>query len=587
MEKYIKIGIATGARISMETNLYLSRRDFIKTAGVIAGSMALAACSPNEAPKKSATEYAPQLVDISGIHPDGNVFLNKEFFGRVVDIREFEKEEIEPYTESMVKAAREMGWNDTNIKLEYTGIVFVDQTGLEVPVIIAYATPIQANGSGSKQAFMYTAFSEEDLAFVPVNQTNEQARGRFFPIFPFQNDDSNILNLGLGKIVDLEKIQLTVPMFTVEYNGDGTQNITAREPYSQTPFTIKNLDIAPEGLKKVIAELVPVDENYKELLKKFDGTGFTLSPNGEIKIKNANTEDDKVIAGIKIKPDGSATIEYQGKNKDYIGKVYDIDAENFIKNFKIEDECIVFTDNDDVTWTYDKSKDVMFQEITRDMEHPEEFPIIDLGWALTSPEFFKKIKDFDSKNRLSKKNGEEKPLEPGDLIIDYGSRVAKNSGLTYAFDLSDNASVKYSHKDNVPFQIVAIYNFKTSEGLEGNLIVERVTDLSDESKFRLVIEPSRKSFEDLPKQLLAMSGQIGYANGTFPCGYLILSDKGLDFYANNTDLSQPDAFKTMYKKHEKLFREGHNVYEALNKNGHFDNTNGFSVVIAGGRKVYY
>lgn len=62
-EKYHSLGV-TSSEITPK-QVYLSRRDFIKAAGVVAGSVALAACAPSLIPQADQTPLAPANPAIS------------------------------------------------------------------------------------------------------------------------------------------------------------------------------------------------------------------------------------------------------------------------------------------------------------------------------------------------------------------------------------------------------------------------------------------------------------------------------------------------------------------------------------------
>ncbi|MFZ3301755.1 MAG: twin-arginine translocation signal domain-containing protein [Microgenomates group bacterium] len=571
------IGKATAANLTLKINMEITRRDFLKAAGVIAGSTALAACSPQQNSNESPTAFIPERVDISKIHPDSNVFLNKELFGRIKEIREFTKDEIDPYAEAMKKAALEMGWNNDNVKVEYTGIAFQDQTGLEVPTIIAYITPIIDGVKGNKQPFMYTAFDEQNLSFVPVNQTNNDARGRFFPIFPFQQEGSDTINFGLGKLVDFENIQLTVPMFTIKNNSDGTQNITAYEPYSQEAFTVKDIKLAPEGLKKVIAELVPVSEEFKNLLDKFKGTKYSLEPDGSVKYKK---EDDTVetVEGIKINADGSATVSYKSEMMADYAEQYILSNSTFISALTLNDNGFSLKDEDGVAWIFDAESLKLIPEVTK------KFDLLKPSITIPLDNVFDgkldiTVANLESKGRSTRPTDEEIPFLKGELIM-------KTHGTISVLELNtehnaDNGNGTKRKPKEMPIQVLAVYKFDDkNRKIAGDIVVERWTT-SEGLRYRYVILPANSSNANFMN-----SGALyGYnTNKYMPSGAFCKSTKAFQdnafiWYIN------PDGYTQLVNDHGNFMTtEMYTLHDNFCKTGILNSTR-TPVVFASGTKI--
>lgn len=304
--------VATGLSIEAAKTIIpmaeqISRRDFLKLAGVGAATTALlnGCFPPISDPKNAPTEVIPHPtfgVDVTKLYPDNNLFLNTEFFGKNIEIREFSTSEIQPYEDQMREAANKMGWDDTNTKLEYDGVAYIDQTGLEVPVIIGFRTPI-VDGQEAKytQMFMYTAFSDKEQSFVPIDQAPTNSQGRFFLISQFE-DKANVGTafFGLTKVIDAEHFEMTVPLFKVITQKNGEKVVTAYEPYSMSPLVIDKPSEAPKGAQKVIASLVSVEipsesQLPPEITDKYLGQ-FESTESG---VKTINDVETKVIYGIK------------------------------------------------------------------------------------------------------------------------------------------------------------------------------------------------------------------------------------------------------------------------------------------------
>lgn len=356
----------------------------------------------------------------------------------------------------------------------------------------------------------------------------------------------------------------------------GSAVLAACTPQGTSPTT------PPPSTPTQIPEPSPASEPQfaTEVQAKFVGTDFTLNANGEIEVKDTEAENGKtVVKGIKVNQDGSAVVSYQGENKDHQNKTYKIKGEAFIKNLTAKDGIITFTDEDGVLWTYDHAKSrVLFPELTREMNLPDEFPDIDLGWALTAPEFDQRIFDLQEKGRFVELTGEEIPIEPGDLDFHEYSGGGNMLAFTINYD-------KFDSKGQVPVQIVAIYKFDYN-GFQGHLLIERWTDKSGNPKFRKVVAPNKSKFEETPKELLAQSVDLGYGDpDRFPVGRIIQNDLGLDRFANDYDIKNPESFKDFYKKYQDLFERYHNIYKSLNETGELDNTNGIPIVIAHGFKT--
>lgn len=295
----------------------ITRREFLKLAGVGAATTAiLTSCFPTKASPTEVVAHPTFGVDISRLYPEKGLFLNTEIFGQNKGIREFTQTEIQPYEEQMKEAANQMGWDDTNTKLKYDGIAYVDQTGIEVPVIIGFRTPITDGVEADyAQMFMYTPFSDKDQSFVPVNQAPIGSQGRFFLIAPFEDkNDKNIAYFGLVKVIDTEHAEMTVPLFKVKTEENGEKTVTAYEPYSGSPLIIDKPYDAPEGAKKVFASLVSIEAptkelpegKIKEIAKSLEGTdyGMRWSKDGKsIVLTYTNPDSNEIVDIPQIKFD--------------------------------------------------------------------------------------------------------------------------------------------------------------------------------------------------------------------------------------------------------------------------------------------
>lgn len=320
-----------------------------------------------------------------------------------------------------------------------------------------------------------------------------------------------------------------------------------------------------------------------EIQEKFaDSKVFRLEADGTVTVlPQEEGGEAKKVKGLLINQDGSATVSYQGENKEHQGEIYNITGDEFANSLKI-DKTITFKDADGVLWTFDPTKsEVLFPEITQEMSLPNEFPQLDaegLDYALTSPEFDQKIFELQEKGRFIEPTGQEIPIEPGDLDFHYYFK----GGQLPAFSINND---KFDSKEQVPVQVVAIYNFDY-DGFQGNLLIERWADKSGNPKFRKVIFPFTNKLDGVPKKLLAESINLGYNTpDRFPVGTIIQNNEGLENYVKNFDTQNPDAFKQFYNTYKDLFEKYHNLYENLNVTGIFDNDNGIPVIIASGLKT--
>lgn len=316
----------TGTTLTMTEQL--SRREVLRLIAGASGGTILTflqqACGPlgDSDSKTDVTPHPTFGIDVTKLYPDRRLFLNTEYFGKNTGIREFTKTEIKPYENQMKKAANAMGWDDTNTELIYDAIAYIDQTGLEVPVIIGFRTPkVDGVLTDSTQMFMYTPFSDKEQSFVPVNQAPTDSQGRFFLIAPFEDQEKKEdVYFGLTRVIDLEHVEMTVPLFKVTTKDTGEKVVTAYEPYSGSALIIDKPYEAPPGAKKVIASLVSVetpvkelpDGKIKEIAKSLEGTdyGMRWSKDGKyIVLTYTNPESKEVVDIPQIKFDANGEWE--------------------------------------------------------------------------------------------------------------------------------------------------------------------------------------------------------------------------------------------------------------------------------------
>lgn len=556
--------IAAAADLNMKKDLFFSRRDFLKTAGAAVIGATLLACRDTStgyiAPAQEPTDLPTSTVEPFGVN-------EYEFISQ---------SEIE----EKLKGPFDYFKGDENIKELFENPDSIIYTAGGIKVYDAFGNPtaytfFSATSEDEKRSFVAMVFGGEnsEVSYAVLNRVLSE---------------KNTVGLGLtyDPTTDSELLR-PVLIFDTNLTEEQIQELTPEQLASIDLIFIPGGVVVPNdkiyGIKNAV--LVPVESQLPaEVQKKFEGTNFKLNTDGTVTY-NKEGEEQVKVDGLKINNDGSIVVEYKGQNPDYIGKTYNIKSAEFTKNLSAKNGNLSFTDNDGVIWTYDSTKNILLPEITRNMELPDEFPDIDLDYALTNPEFDNKILNLQKRGRFIESTGEEIPLQPGDLVVNYNSRLAKTDGFELSFEINDEADDKFDSKNNIPVQIVAIYDFKTPDGLEGNLLIERWTDTSGDFKFRKVIEPKRTT-PDIPKQLLALSTELGYnTNMRFPSGRLIFNDHGLNLYTSRNSLSQPQAFIDMYTKHRDLFEKYHYVYEQLNRTGIFDNSKGIPIVIANGLNI--
>ncbi len=281
MKDIVTISLATAANINMEANVYLSRRDFIKVAGVVAGSMALATCGdlPNTTP-----EPAPQPEKSENVSPFG-VYLIGE--ARIGEIKSLVKQ-TEPNEETVSEIQKRVKTYVPEAKDGEVRVQMYDIVGTEGVLPFTIASIHDKKG---QIMFAYTAFKvdEQGVQRSPID-------GNVDIIYPLrdvvQEDGSHYVG-----IPDIDNKEIDLPMlFYISKDG--------KEVYFTPPFTDYSPTINPNGGIKVEAMPIALESpepalpaEILELQKSLDGTNYGFGWNADLKtiaLTYTNPETEKV-----------------------------------------------------------------------------------------------------------------------------------------------------------------------------------------------------------------------------------------------------------------------------------------------------
>lgn len=359
----------------------------------------------------------------------------------------------------------------------------------------------------------------------------------------------------------------------------GSAALAACTPQGSRPTT------PPPSTPTQIPEPSPTSEPQfpVEIQAKLAGTNFTLNANGEIEVKDTESENGKtVIKGIKVNQDGSAEVSYQGKNPEVNNEKYTIPSSDFAKNWTVTEKGILTViDKDGVIWSLDPTTKSLFPETTKklDLNKPNrEIPME----TMFNGDLMSHFLAIENKARTCSPTGNEVPLLPNEIIL---LNDDSHDGIFLPFKLDpakgpSGVKRQKREKNEMPVQIAAIYDFTDNNtGLKGQVIIERWSNNDGSLSYRMAISPERNT------PLALFLTEVGYlTNNRFPSGLILSNTDGLTYFSNNANLKNPEIFMNTMAGHLKDLDPG-GTYKTLKETGIFSNENGVPIVITGGSVI--
>lgn len=574
------IAYAEAATTWSKINMHLSRRDFIKTAGVIAGSTVLVSCGSREGSSYTEIDATPHPtfgIDVQRLNPERNLFLGEQL-SQVQELKEIDGGEIKKYTELVEKTEdyKKLAGSKT-----VDGYKFIDKHGTERTVVVVFTHDTTSNVQSGM--YMYAPFDSSKNSFVPPEEAPQDAPARLFPIGWKQNKATGVAHFGLVKQVGTN-YQMTLELFMVESikNADGTvtRRVTAYEPGSLVSYVIPDIDKVPDGAKKVLTSLTEVSDGFKEVLNKFKGsTTFELGNDGKVYLKPQQEGEEKTeIKGLVVNQDGSAVVSYHGKNPEINNEIYTIPSSDFAKNLTITGEgLLTVIDKDGVVWTFDQKTKTLFPETTKELDLNK--PNIEVPMhTIFDGSLMSRFLSIEASERTCRPTGKEVPLLPNEIIL-LGDDNSDGIIIPFKLDPAKGPSgIKRQkrERDEMPVQIAAIYDFKDdTTGLKGQVIIERWSNNDRSLSYRMAINPERN------RPLTNFITDVGYLNNNrFPSGFILADVNGLENFSKNSNLKDPQLFIQSMTSYLEYLEPG-NTYKTLKETGNLSNENGIPIVITG------